>query len=57
MPGPLVAAPLGRLLLRAGNHRKLMLAGVLGLLALAHAGFHAAVSGLVSGLVMGSTRD
>ena len=45
---PLVAALLARLLLRARSHRNLPLAGILGLLALANAGFHAAASGLLS---------
>lgn len=42
---PLVAAVLVRLLLRAGNHRNLPLAGLLLLMALANAAFHGAVLG------------
>lgn len=42
---PLVAAVLLRLLLRAGNHRNLPLAGLLLLMALANAAFHGAVLG------------
>jgi len=42
---PIVAAVLGSLLLRAGNHRNLPLAGLLLLMSLANATFHGAVLG------------
>lgn len=44
---PAVAAALGRVLWKAGNRRNLPLVGVLALLALANAGFHAAVAGWI----------
>ncbi len=44
---PMVAGILARLLLRAGNHRNLPLAGLLALLALANLAFHLSVSAVV----------